>query len=80
MSRTTNPIRPNWLNVSAVIVALVLLTGGIFFIANGGSFWIITGYASLTVMTVAICAIGSIGGYFVNKYRDERARVSALAD
>lgn len=72
MSRTPNPIRPNWLNISTVVLAFLLLTGGIFFIANGGSFWVITGYASLTLVIVAICVIGSIGGYLVNKHRDER--------
>jgi len=70
------PIRPNWVNVAGVVLALVVLTGGIVFIANGGAFWIITSYSSLTLVTVAICAVGTFGGYLVNKRKDHARKLS----
>lgn len=73
-TRSANPLRPNWLNVTAAIVAFLFATGGAIFIARGGSFWLITSYSSLTPITWMICIVGGVGGYRINKRRDERRR------
>lgn len=78
MRGTSNPFRPNWLNILTVVVAFLFVTGGIIFIAMGGSFWWITNYSSLYLPTVIICVAGTVGGYFINKQRDERRRTDDL--
>jgi hypothetical protein len=70
-------IRPNWANITGVVLGLVVLTVGIFVIANGGALWIITSYSSLILVTIGICAIGTFGGYLVNKRKDSERTASS---
>jgi uncharacterized protein YneF (UPF0154 family) len=72
MTRTSNSRRANWLNVLAVVLAFLFATGGIIFLATGGSSWFLRDYTSLYVPTVIILAAGMVGGYFINKRRDRR--------
>lgn len=72
MSRSFNPVRANWFNVSAVLLASLALVGGMVLLSRGGSFWIITSYSSLTFIAFVICGLGTAGGYLINKRRDQR--------
>jgi ABC-type multidrug transport system permease subunit len=72
MANSSNPVRANWFNVSAVILAAVAIVGGMILLSKGGSFWIITSYSSLTFIAFLICGLGTAGGYLINKRRDQR--------